>query len=453
MTERSCLTIILAAGEGTRMKSDLVKVLHPVAGLPMVLHVANAAKEAGTSEIAVVIGRQAEAVERTLTDAGIAATFHEQTERLGTGHAVKAARSAIETGFDDVLVVFGDTPLLTPETIIGARAELAKGSDVVVVGFRTSDPTGYGRLLENGGKLLAIREEKEATDAEKKINFCNGGLMAFSGAILTQLLDEITNDNAKGEYYMTDAVEIANGKGLTVSAIEAPFEDALGVNSRIELAEAEAIWQQRKRNECLAAGVTMQAPETVWFYHDTEVGSDAVVEPHCVFSKGVRVASGARIRAFSHLEEAEVGEDAEIGPYARLRPGAKIGKTAKVGNFCEIKKAKVAKGAKVNHLTYVGDAIIGEGANIGAGTITCNYDGFNKHLTQIGAGAFIGSNSSLVAPVNIGDGAYVASGSVVTDDVADDAVAFGRARQTNKDGKAAELRKRFAEIKAAKSKG
>ena len=452
-SNRTCLTIVLAAGEGTRMKSSLPKVLHPVAGLPMVGHVASAATKAGSGDIAIVIGRQADMVRDTLKSLGVAASFHEQTERLGTGHAVKAARAAIDRGYDDVLVVFGDTPLVTPDTLSRARDGLAQGDALVVVGFHTDTPHGYGRLLMDGGKLTAIREHNDASDAERAVTFCNGGLMAFDGRQIGGLLDAVGNDNAKKEYYLTDAVEIANAKGLAVSAIDVPEDDVLGVNSRLELAQAEAIWQRRKRQELMVSGVSMPAPDTVWFSHDTVIEPDVLVEPHCVFACGVTVKSGAAIRAFSHLEGATVSENAEIGPYARLRPGAHIGEKAKVGNFCEVKKADIGEGAKVNHLTYIGDATIGAGANIGAGTITCNYDGFNKHRTEIGAGAFIGSNSALVAPVKIGEGAYVASGAVVTDEVPADAVAFARAKQVNKPGLATRLRTRFKAMKdAAKAK-
>lgn len=444
---RTCLTIILAAGEGTRMKSSIPKVLHPVAGLPMTAHVAKAASEAGSGDLAVVIGREADLVRRSLEDLGISASFHEQTERLGTGHAVRAARDAIDRGYDDVLVVFGDTPLISADTLKRARALLAEGNGVVVIGFKTDEPTGYGRLLEENGKLVAIREEKEATDEERRVTFCNGGLMAFDGAKLGGLLDAIDNNNAKGEYYLTDAVEIANAQDFAVSAMEAPFDDVLGVNSRLELSQAEAIWQDRARAAHMLAGVSMPAPDTVWLSHDTVLEPDVLVEPHCVFGPKVTVKSGAKLRAFSHLEDAIVHAGAEIGPYARLRPGADIGEGAKVGNFCEVKKAKVHEGAKVNHLTYIGDAEIGPKANIGAGTITCNYDGYNKHKTTIGAGAFVGSNSSLVAPVTVGDNAYVASGSVVTVDVPDDAVAFARARQANKEGLASRLREKFRKMK------
>ncbi|MAS07455.1 MAG: bifunctional N-acetylglucosamine-1-phosphate uridyltransferase/glucosamine-1-phosphate acetyltransferase [Ahrensia sp.] len=447
---RSCLTIILAAGQGTRMKSALPKVLHPVAGLPMAAHVAATARAAGSDAVAVVYGHGGEAVRDALSGMLDGATWHEQDKQLGTAHAVLAARDAISKGYDDILVMFGDTPLVRPGPMQEARSKLADGAAVVVVGFRPDNPFGYGRLIEQGGDLVAIREERDATDEERSIRYCNGGIMAFNGNMTLQLLDAIGNNNSKGEFYMTDAVEIARDRGLKVVAIEAPVEDVVGVNTRADLAAVEAIWQGRKRQGMLAEGVTMTAPDTVFFNHDTAVEADASIEPNVVFGPGVTVKAGARIRSFSHLEGATVGEGAEVGPFARLRPGADLAENAKVGNFCEVKKAEIGEGAKVNHLTYIGDAVIGAGANIGAGTITCNYDGYDKHLTEIGAGAFIGSNSALVAPVKIGDNAYVSSGSVVTEAVPDDAVAFARARQVNKDGLAPRLRARFKAAKEAK---
>jgi bifunctional UDP-N-acetylglucosamine pyrophosphorylase/glucosamine-1-phosphate N-acetyltransferase len=444
MSQRSCLSIILAAGEGTRMRSALPKVLHPIAGLPMVAHVVKSARGAAGAHVAIVVGREAEAVREAVRPFAPDAETFVQSERLGTAHAVLTAKPAIERGYDDVMVMFGDTPLVEAKALAELRGGLATGADVVVMGFRAPDPTGYGRLIEKDGALVAIREERDCSGEERKITFCNGGLMAISGTRALELLDAVGNDNAKSEYYLTDIVGIAAAKGLKVAATEAPYESILGINNRAELAEAEAIWQRRKRRELMLAGVSMPAPETVFLSHDTEIGEDAVVEPHVVFAPGVKVAGGARIRSFSHLEGATVASGAEIGPFARLRPGARIGRKGKVGNFCEVKNAVLEEGAKVNHLTYVGDAHVGAKANIGAGTITCNYDGFSKHHTEIGAGAFIGSNSALVAPVRIGENAYVASGSVITSDVPSDALAFGRARQENKDGMARRLREKYA---------
>jgi bifunctional UDP-N-acetylglucosamine pyrophosphorylase/glucosamine-1-phosphate N-acetyltransferase len=443
MTKRTCLSIILAAGEGTRMKSALPKVLHKIAGLPMVAHVARAAESAG-GEIALVIGHGADQLRAAAQSFAPNAEIFVQEKRLGTAHAVLAARDAITKGYDDLLVMFGDTPLIEADALLRARAGLENGAAVVVVGFRTADPSGYGRLIEENGALVAIREEKECTEAEKKIGFCNGGLMAIAGEHALALLDAVGNANAKGEYYLTDIVEIARKRGLQVVATEASFENALGINNRAELAEAEAIWQRRRRRAMMLAGVTLIAPETVFLSHDTEIGAETIVEPNVFFGPGVKVAAGAKIHAFCHLEGAEIGAGCDVGPFARLRPGANLREKAKVGNFCEVKKAVIEPGAKVNHLTYIGDARVGAGANIGAGTITCNYDGYSKFFTDIGAGAFIGSNSSLVAPVSIGAGAYVASGSVITESVPDDALAFGRARQKTMPEKGRELRERRA---------
>jgi bifunctional UDP-N-acetylglucosamine pyrophosphorylase/glucosamine-1-phosphate N-acetyltransferase len=452
MTDRTCLAIILAAGEGTRMKSATPKVLHKVAGLPMVAHVVNAANEAGGGDVALVIGHGADAVLKFFQGQPASEVeAYVQEKRLGTAHAVLAARHAIERGYDDLLVMFGDTPLIEAQALANARRGLSDGNAVVVVGFRTDNPTGYGRLLEKGGRLVAIREEKDCTDEERKITFCNGGLMAIAGEHALRLLDRIDNKNAKGEFYLTDIVEIANREGLKVAATEASFDSALGINSRAELAEAEGLWQQRKRRQVMLSGVTLHAPETVFFSHDTEIGQDTVIEPSVYFGPKVKIGAGVTIHGFSHLEDAIVGDRCDVGPYARLRPGTELREKAKVGNFVEIKKAVVEAGAKVNHLSYIGDARIGAGANIGAGTITCNYDGYSKFVTDIGENAFIGSNSSLVAPITIGNGAYVASGSVVTENVPDDALAFGRARQTTLPGKAKQLRERRADA-AAKAK-
>jgi len=427
------------------MKSALPKVLHKIAGLPLVAHVANAAQNAGAGDLAVVVGHGGEKLRSAAESFAPEAEIFEQRQRLGTAHAVLAARKALERGHDDVLVMFGDTPLIDADALTTARIRLAQGAAVVVLGFRAANPSGYGRLIEKDGQLVAIREDKDASEDERRITFCNSGLMAIAGKHALDLLDAVGNANAKGEYYLTDIVEIADSKGLDVVATEANFESALGINNRAELAEAEAIWQKRRRRDFMMAGVTMIAPDTVFFSHDTLIEADALVEPNVWFGPGVHVASGATIRAFSHLEGAKVASGAEVGPFARLRPGTDLKEKAKVGNFCEVKKAVVEQGAKVNHLTYIGDAHIGAGANIGAGTITCNYDGYSKFLTEIGEGAFIGSNSSLVAPVSIGNGAYVASGSVITESVPDDALAFGRARQKTLPDKARVLRARRAE--------
>lgn len=449
---RTCLAIILAAGESTRMKSSMSKVLHPVAGRPMIAHVVESLVNASISSAALVLGRDADAVESAAARTDIDLSVFLQTERLGTGHAVLAARDAIAKGYDDILVVFGDTPLITAAPLMAARQGLADGNDVVVIGFQTADPTGYGRLLVENGALLAIREQKDASEEEKKITYCNGGLMAINGAKALELLGKIGNANVKGEYYLTDIVEIVRAEGGRAIAVEAPETELTGCNNRAELAVIEAIWQKRRRHELMVSGVSMIAPETVFLSFDTQIVQDVLIEPNVVFGPGVTVESGAIIHAFSHLEGAHVGAGATVGPYARLRPGANLGPDSKVGNFCEVKKAEIGAGAKVNHLTYIGDAFVGEKTNIGAGTITCNYDGVNKHITRIGANAFIGSNSALVAPVSVGDGALVASGSVITEDVPSDAVAFGRARQEIKPGRAKILRERYQAEKAAKKK-
>jgi bifunctional UDP-N-acetylglucosamine pyrophosphorylase/glucosamine-1-phosphate N-acetyltransferase len=416
----------------------------------MIAHVMAAVAKAGMTDAALVVGRDAERVAKAGAIDGIAVKSFLQTERLGTGHAVLAAREAIAQGYDDILVAYGDVPLITATPFEAAREKLAEGADIVVIGFHTANPTGYGRLLVKDGELVAIREEKDATDEERKVTWCNSGLMAINGEKVLSLLDRIGNANAKGEYYLTDLVEIARAAGGKVVAVDAPEEELTGCNNRAELAFIESLWQKRRRHELMISGVSMIAPETVFLAYDTEIGQDALIEPNVVFGPGVRIDSGAVIHAFSHIEGAHVGTGANVGPFARLRPGADLAEGSKVGNFCEVKNAKVGEGAKVNHLTYVGDAIVGAHANLGAGTITCNYDGVNKHETRIGANAFVGSNSSLVAPVSIGDGAYVASGSVITEDVPADALAFGRARQEIKPERAKMIRERALAIKAAK---
>lgn len=448
--DRSCLSIILAAGEGTRMKSSLPKVLHKIAGLPLVCHVVRQVQLIGKSDIAVVVGRGADDVSSAVKEFSKTANIYLQKERLGTAHAVLSAREMLSKNYDDVLIVFGDTPLIEAKSLERARDELAHGADIVVMGFITENPSGYGRLIEKDGKLQAIVEEKDATTEQKKIKFCNGGVMALNGKLALSLLEQIKNENAKKEYYLTDIVKIGVSRELEVKAISIPFENVIGVNTRVELSEAEALWQKRRARELMLSGVTMLRPETVYFSYDTAIEGDVVIEPNVFFGLNVKVETGVVIHGFSHLEGAIVKAQSEIGPYARLRPGAILENSSKVGNFCEIKNAKIGEGAKVNHLTYIGDAVVGGHTNIGAGTITCNYDGFNKWKTIIGENAFIGSNSALVAPVEIGDGAYVASGSVITDQVPENSVAFGRARQINKEGRAIALRERFAELKNKK---
>jgi bifunctional UDP-N-acetylglucosamine pyrophosphorylase/glucosamine-1-phosphate N-acetyltransferase len=431
--------LILAAGEGTRMRSALPKVLHRVGGTSLIGHVLEAAKASG-SAIDVVVGPGREDVAAEVLRRSPAAKVHIQNDRLGTAHAVLCAKDALASG-RDLIVVFGDTPLIRTETLTTLAGAL-KEAAVAVLGFEARDPHGYGRLLMDENGLAAIREEKDATDEERKITLCNAGIMALSGKHARALVEAIGNDNAKREYYLSDAVALARARNLNVAVREAPQEEVMGINDRSQLAEAEAELQKRLRKAALDAGVTMIAPDTVFLSADTKFGKDITIEPNVIFGPGVVVKDNATIRAFSHLEGAEVGEGAIVGPYARLRPGTKLGAKSKVGNFVEVKAATLGDGAKANHLSYIGDATVGEKANIGAGTITCNYDGFDKHKTEIGKGAFIGSNSALVAPVKIGDGAYVGSGSVVIEDVPADALAVGRGRQANKAGWAAAERKR-----------
>ncbi|MCM5553271.1 bifunctional UDP-N-acetylglucosamine diphosphorylase/glucosamine-1-phosphate N-acetyltransferase GlmU [Pleomorphomonas sp. NRK KF1] len=450
MIDPSCLAVILAAGEGTRMKSDLPKVLHAVGGRPLIDAVLESARAGGASRFAVVIGAGADKVRAHLGKTAQNAEVFEQRERLGTAHATLAAREALVDHEGPVLVLFGDTPLVRPATISALTDRLAVGADIALLGFQTESPTGYGRLIIKDGRLVAIVEEKDADAATKAIRFCNSGIMAFRQGLLPELLEAIGNANAKGEYYLTDAIAVAAARGLRAEAVIGEDEsEFVGINDRAQLAAAEAIFQRRMRAEAMVGGVTLVAPETVFFSFDTKLGRDVVVEPNVVFAPGVDVTSGATIRAFSHLEGAKVAGGAIVGPYARLRPGADLAENVHVGNFVEIKNARVDRGAKVNHLTYIGDALIGARTNVGAGTITCNYDGFFKHKTIIGADVFVGSNTVMVAPVTVGDNALTAAGSVITADVPGDAMAFGRARQEVKEGMGAAKKAMLAAKKAS----
>jgi bifunctional UDP-N-acetylglucosamine pyrophosphorylase/glucosamine-1-phosphate N-acetyltransferase len=444
LSARTCLAIVLAAGEGTRMRSALPKVLHPIGGEPMLAHVLRAVAKSGTKtggvRVAVVVGPQqngvAKEVRRIVPDAEI----FEQHERRGTAHAVLAAKAAIAKGADDILVLFGDTPLIRAEVLERLRAALASGAAIALLGFRPADPAGYGRLLMENGELVGVKEDRDADAEQKNIALCNGGLMALAGDRALAILEQIGHANDKREYYLTDAVAIARGMGLKAVAIDAEEDDVRGINTKAQLAETEAVLQQRLRAAAMEAGVTLVAPDTVFLAADTKLGKDVTVEPYVVFGPGVVVEEGATIRSFSHIEGAHIGKGARVGPYARLRPGAELGADVHIGNFVEVKAATIEAGAKANHLSYIGDARVGEKANIGAGTITCNYDGAAKHRTDIGKGAFIGSNTALVAPLKIGDGAYVGSGSVITADVPADSLALERSRQTVKEGWAARLR-------------
>jgi bifunctional UDP-N-acetylglucosamine pyrophosphorylase/glucosamine-1-phosphate N-acetyltransferase len=451
MSSRTCLTIVLAAGEGTRMRSRLPKVLHPLAGEPMLTHVLRAASGDG-GRLAVVVGPGHDAVTEVARRLRPDASQFVQAERLGTAHAVLAAREALADGADDVVVAFGDTPLITADTFVRLRATLADGATLAVLGFRAADPTGYGRLIVADGRLQAIREHADASEAERAIDLCNAGVMAFAGREALSVLERIGNANSKGEYYLTDAVAIVCEMGHRAVVVEAAEDEVRGINTKAQLAQAEQAMQSRLRAAALDAGVTLAAPETVFLAADTVLGRDVVIEPYVVFGPKVAVGDGAVVHAFSHLTDARVGAGASVGPYARLRPGTVLGKGARIGNFVETKAATIDAGAKVNHLTYIGDAHIGAGANIGAGTITCNYDGYDKHRTEIGAGAFVGSNSSLVAPVTVGAGAYIGSGSVVTDNVPKDALRVERSAQTTREGWAGRFRERKEADRADRSK-
>src|SRR5436190_18809 len=452
MTARSSLTVVLAAGEGTRMRSSLPKVLHPVAGQSLLAHVLDAAPKGDGAALAVVIGPDHQAVaDEVLRARPDAATFI-QRERLGTAHAVLAAREAVKRGADDLLVVFGDTPLISAETFARLRAPLEKGAALAVLGFRAADPTGYGRLLMEGDRLVAIREHADATQTERKITLCNAGMMAFDGKKALAILDKIGNANSKSEYYLVDAVTIVRDMGLEAVVIETSEDEVRGINTKAQLAEAEAVMQARLRKAALDAGVTLIAPDTVYLAADTKFGNDVTIEPFVVIGPGVTIADGAVIHSFCHIMQATIGKKASVGPYARLRPGTSLGDGAKVGNFVEAKAAVLEAGVRVNHLSYIGDAHIGANSNIGAGTITCNYDGFDKHRTTIGKGAFVGSNSSLVAPVKIGNGAYIGSGPVITKDVPDNAMAVERSQQTNREGGAKRYRQMKTKGKPAKGR-
>ncbi|WP_170340369.1 bifunctional UDP-N-acetylglucosamine diphosphorylase/glucosamine-1-phosphate N-acetyltransferase GlmU [Ruegeria arenilitoris] len=448
----STALVILAAGKGTRMNSDIPKVLHPIAQIPMLVHAMRAGSVLAPERTVIVTGHGAEAVAKVARAEDEDARIVVQDQQLGTAHAVAQARAALDGFTGDVVVLYGDTPFLQPDTLermIAARAD----NDLVILGFEAADPARYGRLVMNGDALERIVEFKDASDEERAITFCNSGLLACDAGTLFDLIDAVGNDNASGEYYLTDVVEIARDRGLKVTAVSCDEAQTLGVNSRADLAAADAVFQARARAELLDLGVTLMAPETVYLAADTVIGRDTVIEPNVVFGPGVTVESGATIRAFSHLEGCHVSRGAVVGPYARLRPGAELAENTRIGNFVEIKNAEIAEGAKVNHLSYVGDASVGTGTNIGAGTITCNYDGVMKHRTVIGENVFVGSNTMLVAPVTVGSGAMTATGTIVTRDVEPDALAVGRAKQENKPGYARKLFEMLKAKKARRDKG
>lgn len=441
--------IILAAGQGSRMHSDLPKVLHRVAHAPLLVHAWVSGQSLSPERTVIVAGHGGDAVEAAAKEHDASVVVVRQTEQLGTAHAVAQARDSL-AGFEgDAIVLYGDTPFIRPETLNAMQAARRSGADVVVLGFEAAQPGRYGRLVAQGDRLERIVEAKDATDAELAITLCNSGVIAADARVLFDLIDQVGNDNASGEYYLTDIVALARAARMSARVVVCDEVETMGVNTRMDLAAAEAAFQAIKRHDAMETGVTLTMPETVQFAFDTHLGRDVVVEPNVVFGPGVTVESGATIRAFSHLEGCHVSEGCIVGPYARLRPGAELDRDVRVGNFVEVKEASVGEGAKLNHLSYIGDADVGPRANLGAGTITCNYDGVFKHRTVIGADAFIGSNTSLVAPVEVGAGAMTGSGSVVTFDVPGGALALGRSKQVNKDGFAHRL---MAKLRAAKAR-
>ena len=463
MSDRKLAVVVLAAGKGTRMKSDLPKVLHPVAGRPMLGHVLTSVSALSPAETVVVVAPGMDAVAAAAAPSRCAV----QAQPLGTGHAVAAAREAlaplIESGPVDLLVVFGDCPLMTSDTLqrmLDARRQAdsreAAAPDFVGLAFRPEDPAAYGRVILDDAKggdaarIEKIVEFADADTAQRQIDLCNAGLVLGDAARLFALIDRLSSHNAQGEYYLTDVFGLAHADGRPAGVVECPADETLGVNSRADLALVEKVMQQRLRQRVMAEGATLVDPETVWLSADTQLGRDVTVQPSVFFGPGVSVGDRVEIRSFCHLEGAEVGDDVVLGPFARLRPGARLGHASHVGNFVEIKNAELGEGAKANHLTYLGDATVGAGANVGAGTITCNYDGFFKHRTTIGAKAFIGSNTALVAPVTVGDGALIAAGSTISEDVPADALAVERSEQRHREGAAARFReKRQAEKQAA----
>jgi bifunctional UDP-N-acetylglucosamine pyrophosphorylase / glucosamine-1-phosphate N-acetyltransferase len=444
--------IVLAAGQGTRMNSDLPKVLHHVGAAPLLHHALAAGRALSPDRTVVVTGHGAEAVARAATAFDPDATCVVQEEQLGTAHAVGQAAPLLSDAQGDAVVLYGDTPFIRPETL-DALIEARTRHAVVVLGFHAADPGRYGRLIANGDSLERIVEWKDATDAERAVTLCNSGVICAQATTLFDLVAAVGNDNAAGEYYLTDIIALARTRGLSAGVVLCDESETLGVNTRAQLAAAEAAFQARARAEALENGVTLTAPETVFLALDTFIGRDAIIGPNVIFGPGVTIESGAEVKGFCHLEGCHISRGATVGPFARLRPGAELAEDVHVGNFVEIKNSILDEGVKVGHLTYLGDAHVGEFTNIGAGTVTCNYDGVMKHRTEIGPRAFIGSDTMLVAPVTIGADAMTATGSVITQDVPAQALAVARARQENKPGLATRMFEKLKAAKAAKQKG
>jgi len=447
------VVIILSAGMGTRMQSDLPKVLHNVACEPLLIHSMRTASQIGAHKTIVVTGHGAKDVAKVATSFDPSAEIVNQSEQFGTAHAVDQTRNALLNFDGEVFILYGDTPFIEPSTLLRMSKERNDGAKVVVLGFNTKRKNSYGRLIiSSDGSLEEIVEYKDANTDQRKISFCNSGVICTDSKLLFNLIAEVENNNANNEFYLTDIVKLAKNKNLKCAAVECAENEAMGINSKVELANAETYFQTRKRIEMMLNGVTLIAPETVWFATDTVVGRDTIIEQNVIFGPEATVESHALIKSFSHIEGAHVSKGAIVGPFARLRPGAELANNSKVGNFCEVKKSQVGEGAKINHLSYIGDTKIGDNANIGAGTITCNYDGVSKHFTEIGESAFIGSNNSLVAPVRVGDKAMTASGSVITKDVPNGDLGIARAPQDNKKGFAVKFFKRLKAIKLANKK-
>ena len=445
--------IVLAAGEGSRMESDLPKVLHEIAGAPMIVHALGVTASFEEGMRVVVVGHKGEDVRAAVVNLDEEIRVVEQPEQRGTAHAVTMAAPVLMGATGDAVVLYGDTPFIRPETLTAMATARTAGSDIVVLGFEAANPGRYGRLVTDGEALVEIVEWKDANDAIRAITLCNSGVIMADTATLLRLAGAVSNDNAAGEYYLTDIVALGRAEGLSASVVTCDEAETLGINTRADLAAAEAVFQTRARHDAMVNGVTLLAPDSVYFSYDTHIGRDAIVEPNVVFGPGVTVESGATIRAFSHLEGAHVGSGAVVGPYARLRPGAELSNNVRIGNFVEVKNAQIADGAKINHLSYIGDAEVGADTNIGAGTITCNYDGVFKHKTIIGERVFIGSNTMLVAPVTLGDETMTATGTIVTKDVPAGDMAIARPRQVNKPGLARRLFQKLRAAKAAQSKG